>query len=68
MRRCCLGPLCRLCRYLGRIGYDGAREPTLATLRAIVACHTEAIAFENLSPLTGVEVRLKPHLDPMPFS
>ena len=46
--------------YLGRIGYDGAREPTLATLQAIVACHTQAIAFENLTPLTGAEVRLEP--------
>ncbi len=45
-------------RYLARIGYEGAREATLATLQAIVACHTEAIAFENLTPLTGAEVRL----------
>ena len=47
-------------QYLGRIGYDGARDATLATLQAIVACHTEAIAFENLSPLTAAEVRLEP--------
>lgn len=46
--------------YLRRIGYDGNREPTLATLHAIVACHTEAIAFENLTPLTGAEVQLEP--------
>ena len=47
-------------RYLGRIGYDGARDPTLASLQAIVACHTEAIAFENLTPLTAAAVRLEP--------
>ena len=47
-------------RYLRRIGYDGTREPTLATLQAIVGCHTEAIAFENLTPLTAAEVRLEP--------
>ena len=47
-------------RYLGRIGYSGVREPTLATLQAIVACHTEAIAFENLTPLTAAAVRLEP--------
>jgi len=47
-------------RYLARIAYDGAREPTLATLQAIVACHTVAIAFENLTPLTAAAVRLEP--------
>ena len=47
-------------RYLGRIGYSGVREPTLATLQAIVVCHTGAIAFENLTPLTATAVRLDP--------
>lgn len=44
--------------YSRRIGYEGAREPTLEALRAIVVRHTEAIAFENLNPLLGWPVRL----------
>ena len=37
--------------YFSRIGYMGGRSPTLENLRAIVACHTESIPFENLNPL-----------------
>jgi len=37
--------------YFQRIGYDGARTPTLATLQAIHLRHPQAIAFENLDPL-----------------
>jgi arylamine N-acetyltransferase len=44
--------------YLARIGLDGPREPTLATLRAIVGGHSGAIAFENLDPFTGRSVVL----------
>jgi N-hydroxyarylamine O-acetyltransferase len=44
--------------YLERIGYEGPRSPTLDTLRSIVLKHTEAIPFENLSPLVGWPVRL----------
>ena len=44
--------------YLQRIGHAGARVPTLNTLRAILARHTEAIAFENLNPLLKWPVRL----------
>lgn len=44
--------------YFRRIGYAGERTPTLDTLRSIQACHTEAIAFENLNPLMGWPVRL----------
>ncbi len=44
--------------YLARIGYGGARAPTLETLRAIQLRHTEAIAFENLNPLLRWPVRL----------
>ncbi len=44
--------------YLRRIGYEGARSPTLDTLRAIQARHTDAIAFENLDPLLKWPVRL----------
>lgn len=44
--------------YCARIGYDGARTPTLATLRALHARHTQTIPFENLSPFTGETVVL----------
>ena len=44
--------------YFERIGYAGARTPTLDTLRAIHALHPRAIAFENLNPLFGWPVRL----------
>jgi N-hydroxyarylamine O-acetyltransferase len=44
--------------YCRRIGYDGARTPTLATLRAIHALHPHAIPFENLDPLRGRPVPL----------
>jgi N-hydroxyarylamine O-acetyltransferase len=44
--------------YLARIGYAGARMPTLETLRTIHALHPAAIAFENLDPLRGVRVHL----------
>lgn len=47
-------------RYLARIGQDGDRSPTLATLQAVVARQTEAIAFENLTPLTAAPVLLGP--------
>ncbi len=46
--------------YFGRIGYAGKRTPTLETLRAIHVRHTVAIAFENLSPLLKIPVRLDP--------
>ncbi|HXJ01848.1 MAG TPA: arylamine N-acetyltransferase [Micropepsaceae bacterium] len=45
--------------YFSRIGYAGARQPTLSTLRAIHALHPAAIAFENLDPL----LRRRIHLD-----
>jgi N-hydroxyarylamine O-acetyltransferase len=44
--------------YFERIGYDGERAPTLATLRAIHARHATMIPFENLSPLLRQPVRL----------
>ena len=44
--------------YFERIGYVGPRSPTLDTLRGIVLRHSEAIPFENLSPLVGWPVRL----------
>lgn len=42
--------------YFDRIGYLGSAEPTLATLRGLVAAHNRSIPFENLDPLTGVPV------------
>jgi N-hydroxyarylamine O-acetyltransferase len=46
--------------YLARIGFEGAPEPTLATLERLHALHPAAIPFENLSPFTGET----PSLDP----
>lgn len=44
--------------YLDRIRYDGTLAPSFNTLRQLHVQHTQAIPFENLSPLTGMEVRL----------
>lgn len=44
--------------YFERIGYDGERTPTLATLQAIHALHATTIPFENLTPLLHQPVRL----------
>jgi N-hydroxyarylamine O-acetyltransferase len=44
--------------YFQRIGYDGQRAPTLATLQAIHARHAATIPFENLTPLLHQPVRL----------
>src|SRR4051794_2461849 len=42
--------------YFDRIGYRGPAEPTVETVRALVAAHNGAIPFENLDPLMGVPV------------
>ncbi|MGH7057165.1 MAG: arylamine N-acetyltransferase, partial [Acetobacteraceae bacterium] len=47
-----------LAAYFARIGYDGAREPTFATLAALHALHPAAIPFENLDSLLGRPVPL----------
>lgn len=47
-----------LAAYFDRIRYDGPREPTLATLHAIVAAHIAAIPFENLDVLLGRPIEL----------
>jgi N-hydroxyarylamine O-acetyltransferase len=44
--------------YFDRIHYDGPREPTLATLRGIVAAHVATIPFENLDVLLGRPIAL----------
>lgn len=42
--------------YFDRVGYDGATEPTLEVLQALVTAHTRTIPFENLDPFMGVPV------------
>lgn len=46
--------------YLARIGYGGGGQPTLETLRGLVAAHATAIPFENLDVLLGRGVPLEP--------
>ena len=46
--------------YCRRIGYDGPREPDLATLRELHRRHATAIPFENLHTLMGERVALDP--------
>jgi N-hydroxyarylamine O-acetyltransferase len=46
--------------YFARIGYEGPRAPTLATLNAVVHAHVMAIPFENLDVLLGVPIDLAP--------
>ncbi|MFD0362385.1 arylamine N-acetyltransferase [Nocardia sp. GCM10030253] len=44
--------------YLARIGFDGDRSPSLATLRALVYAHTTTIPFENLEIILGRSIPL----------
>ncbi len=44
--------------YCSRIGYTGARTPTLDTLNAIVERHVATIPFENLDVLCGRPIDL----------
>ena len=46
--------------YCARIGFRGERTATLATLRAIVLAHVQAIPFENLDVLLGRGIDLAP--------
>lgn len=39
--------------WLRRIDYSGPRTPTLATLKALVAAHSAAIAYESIDVLLG---------------
>lgn len=52
------GALLDLESYCQRIGYDGPREPTLATLRALMRAHASTIPFENIDVLLGRELLL----------
>jgi len=42
--------------YFDRVGYRGPAEPTVETVRALVAAHNRSIPFENLDPLLGIPV------------
>jgi len=44
--------------WLRRIGYSGPREPTLETLRGVVAAHSSAISYESIDVLLGHTPRL----------
>jgi N-hydroxyarylamine O-acetyltransferase len=44
--------------WLQRIGHDGPRQPTLATLHALVNAHAHAIAYESLDIMLGRAVPL----------
>jgi N-hydroxyarylamine O-acetyltransferase len=46
--------------YFQRIGYSGARSPTLDTLRELHLRHAQTIPFENLNPLLKWPVKLDP--------
>ena len=46
--------------YAHRIAFDGDGRPTLATLTRLIACHANAIPFENIDVLAG----RVPALDP----
>lgn len=40
-------------RYFARTGWDGGREPTVATLRALQNAHVPAVPFENIDVVVG---------------
>ncbi|AJC56905.1 arylamine N-acetyltransferase [Streptomyces sp. 769] len=44
--------------YLARIGYEGDRRPTLETLRALHAAHSDSLGFENIDIVLGRPVLL----------
>ncbi|MGH6725546.1 MAG: arylamine N-acetyltransferase family protein, partial [Pseudolabrys sp.] len=46
--------------YCKRIGYTGARDASLNTLRELHHLHPQAIPFENLDPLLKRPVKLDP--------
>jgi N-hydroxyarylamine O-acetyltransferase len=53
------GPILDLDGYLHRIGFDGPREATLATLIALHRSHVAAIPFENLDVLLRKPISLE---------
>jgi N-hydroxyarylamine O-acetyltransferase len=44
--------------YLARIGWDGPREPTRATLESVLRAHMMMVPFENLDVLLGRGIRI----------
>ena len=46
--------------YCRRIGYDGARDATLQTLKAVAFAHAISIPFENISVLSSGAPNLEP--------
>lgn len=46
--------------WFSRIGYDGSREPTLRTLKAVVTAHATAIAYESIDVLLDIPPALDP--------
>ncbi|NEW42246.1 arylamine N-acetyltransferase [Nocardia cyriacigeorgica] len=44
--------------YLARIGFEGERAPTLATLRSLVFLHVTTFPFENLEIILGRPINL----------
>ncbi|MET8703715.1 arylamine N-acetyltransferase [Kitasatospora sp. NPDC004723] len=40
-------------KYFARVGWDGGRAPTLATLRALQHAHVLAVPFENIDVVMG---------------
>jgi N-hydroxyarylamine O-acetyltransferase len=44
--------------YFQRIGYEGKQAATLDVLRELHWLHTQAIPFENLNPLLGLQIKL----------
>lgn len=51
-------PAIDLDAYFKRVGYDGPRDASLATLRRLHELHPQSIPFENLDPLLGRPVKL----------
>ena len=49
---------CDLEAYFAHIGFEGPRNASLETLKALHGLHPQAIAFENLDPLMGRPVML----------
>ena len=45
--------------YLGRIGYEGSREPSAETLGELQSAHLRAVPFENLSIHSGEPIVLE---------
>ena len=48
--------------YLRRIAYDGPREPSVTTLRALHRQHLFTVPFENLDIPLGIPIQLDPAL------